>query len=253
MNQSQPTDQPRPGTSDTDVAAITTTPKIPAPWLHDIELWLAFIDTQFNVHKIRNDRTRYEYTLAALDPISLAAIRDVLVTQPEENLYETLKQKLREKAGTSRLDRFNQALSDVQLGDRKPSQLLQDLQQRTEGFMTNEAVQALWLQRLPTSLATVLAASNAPLTELGQLADRAHAISAQGPSAIQSVQTPEKFPSLEAIVDALEKRFQRRDQRRKSNNTETTESQKICWYHTKFGDKARKCNPPCSFTKAKND
>lgn len=78
------------------------------------------------------------------------------------------------RTSVSEQRRLRQLLSDVELGDRKPSQLLRRMRQLLGSRKFDEALlRQLFLQRLPTHVQSILAASKDSVTleDLAELAD----------------------------------------------------------------------------------
>ena len=120
----------------------------------------------------------------------------------------------------------------------------------------------IWLRRLPTHVQTVLA--NRPELSLEQISDLAdeiveifplstvHAV----PNTSCQIDTSDNNNILDAIkqlsleVDELRSRHNQKPQRPRSRSRQnssnrsrksTDSSERLCWYHTRFGKKSRKC------------
>ena len=107
---------------------------------------------------------------------SVTEIRDLILKPPGKNPY-IIKEQLTERTTASEQRRLQQLFSTEELGDRKPTQLLRQLQQLaddtpvlTEGIF----IRKLLLQRLPANFRMVLASTrkNTSIEELAHLADR---------------------------------------------------------------------------------
>ena len=87
------------------------------------------------------------------------------------------------------------------------------------------------------------------LDELAQLADKRMEVVT--PS-VSSVHTSTDFENLRQEVAELKlliqtlKQPRRRSYGRSPSPAPPRQPQVICWYHTKFGDSAKKCKPPCA-------
>ncbi|XP_035226801.1 uncharacterized protein LOC118199114 [Stegodyphus dumicola] len=160
--------------------------------------------------------------------------------------------------------KLKQLLQDLQLGDMRPSQLLSKMQELAGDNFKSNVLQSLWLNRLPNNIQAILASSNENLPQLAQMADKIHDV--LQPQAISQVQHPsvdisslqQQIQELSLQVAALQTRSQYHPRgRSKSRNRNNREYQRahsgtqsdICFYHSRFGDKARKCTPPCKFQK----
>ena len=94
--------------------------------------------------------------------------------------YTTLKAELIKRTMASEQRKLQKLISGEELGDNKPTQLLQWKQQLHKdhigaGADANVFVRELFLQRLPFNVRTVLASADAT-TDLSRLADMANKI-----------------------------------------------------------------------------
>ncbi|KAF8563770.1 hypothetical protein P879_11804 [Paragonimus westermani] len=87
--------------------------------------------------------------------------------------YEHLKATLLKRTTQSEQGRLEQLIGSEELRDQKPSQLLRRLLQMLDGRSMEEALfRQLFLQRLPTSVCTILVScEKMPLQESADLAD----------------------------------------------------------------------------------
>ncbi|GBN18724.1 hypothetical protein AVEN_77582-1 [Araneus ventricosus] len=63
-------------------------------------------------------------------------------------------------------------LEDLDLGDRKPSLLLRQMQELSEGLVDDAFFKNLWLNRLPVNIRTILSISSESLSKFTEMADR---------------------------------------------------------------------------------
>lgn len=64
-------------------------------------------------------------------------------------------------------------MTDMTLGDKKPSQLLREMRELAVGNAKDDIIHSLWLQRLPDNIKPMLAMSeNLDLNTLAEMADR---------------------------------------------------------------------------------
>ncbi|XP_035205011.1 uncharacterized protein LOC118179964 [Stegodyphus dumicola] len=238
----------------------------PAPFCRsDPNLWFFFqLDAQFKLGGITRDDTKFYTAISALDTEVLQSVREIVLKPPSDNKYEELKNKLISVYEESENTKLKQLLQDLQLGDMRPSQLLSKMQELAGDNFKSNVLQSLWLNRLPNNIQAILASSNENLPQLAQMADKIHDV--LQPQAISQVQHPsvdisslqQQIQELSLQVAALQTRSQYHPRgRSKSRNRNNREYQRahsgtqsdICFYHSRFGDKARKCTPPCKFQK----
>lgn len=123
--------------------------------------------------------------------------------------------------------------------------------------MPKEVLRTLWLRALPSQTQVALAvADQGDLNNLANLADRIAEVENPTVTAV-SYRPPrnnleEKVKDLVAEVNRL--RLQLEAQRsgsqnrpRKHHSPDTKTPSTLCYFHEKFGDRARKCRQPCTW------
>ena len=129
----------------------------------------------------------------------------------------------------------------------------------------------LFLQRLPNNVCLVLASipDSTPLEALADMADKIMEVASQSiaavatspptTTALASAADVEQLRSqllrLEKLVKQLSRpRSSSRSSHRSPHRSPTptsppsSDTPVLCWYHSKFGDRAQKCRPPCSWS-----
>ena len=247
------------------VAAVSV--KLPPFWPADPEVWFAQVEVQFATRRVTSQKTRFEYVVSSLGPEFAAEVRDLLLRPPEENPYDILKAELVKRTAALEQRKLQQLISGEELGERKPTQLLRRMQQLLGDHLTagpdgNAFLRELFLQRLPPNVRMVLASADdaIDLQKLADMADKIMEVST--PSSVSAVSAPsnDDVKQLRAEVERLatlvasltqhrprrRNRSQSRDRRPRSPAPqEQAASKTLCWYHRKFGEQARKCQPPC--------
>ncbi|GFQ75356.1 uncharacterized protein TNCT_568561 [Trichonephila clavata] len=179
--------------------------------------------------------------------------------------YAQIKNELINRSGESSQQEIRKLLSGEVLGSRKPSELLRNMKRRAESLNVDDKLmtELLFLQRLPSSVQTILAAvSDLTLDKAADIADRIFEVS---PSPIETFSVSnKKEQSLESKlfreIEKLNKRIDRLSisrgrspYRRNKNSRERSISNKrdfsICWFHRRFGNQCRedKCIKPCTW------
>lgn len=151
----------------------TTTVRLPWPTIvrENIELWFLQIDHWFTVNRITSDNTRFSTVVAALDANLLQQIYETVRNPPATGKYQAVKSAVIRNFTESEQRRAQQFVSGLQLGDKKPSHLLNDLRRIGGENQDEKFLKVLWLNRLPIQVQTCLAASTSQLNDLAQLAD----------------------------------------------------------------------------------
>ncbi|XP_037931209.1 uncharacterized protein LOC119666020 [Teleopsis dalmanni] len=146
--------------------------KVPPFWHERLEIWFAQIEAQFAVTAITSDVTKFNTVVAAIESSVVADVADAVLHPPATGKYSYLKNQIIERFGESEQRKIQRLLSEIELGDRRPSQLWNELTALAKDKVSNEFLKSLWLQRLPPQVRAILQTSNVDLVELAKLADR---------------------------------------------------------------------------------
>ena len=245
-------DEPRPDAGRVSALQI----KLPPFWPADPQVWFAQVEAQFTTRGITTQKTRFDFVVASLAPEFATEVRDLVLHPPEANPYDTLKEQLIIRTAASEQRRLQQLFNAEELGDRKPSQLLRRMQQLLgeKANSTDTAfMRELFLQRLPSNVRMVLASTpdTGNITELAQLADKVVEVATPSVSGITTTteldQLRQEVAELKTMLRSLQT-VNKKSQRGRSPSSapQRQQTQDVCWYHAKFGDRAQKCKPPCS-------
>ena len=243
--------------------------KLPPYWPTDPTVWFLQVEAQFSTRGITSQKTMFDYVVASLSPDIAFEIRDLLIRPPTDNPYNTLRAELVKRTAASEQKKLQQLISGEELGDRKPTQLLRRMQQLLGDHLgataeNNAFLKELFLQRLPANVRIVLASAD-DATDLQKLADMADKIVEVATPTVAAVtdtstevqQLKEEVSRLADLVaslsqrDHLPRRSRSTSRHRRPHTPARTDSraeaQDLCWYHSKFGEAARKCQEPCSW------
>ena len=182
------------------------------------DVWFQQTEAQFALRKITDSTTQYFYLLTALDPVVAERMAGEVAAVPREDNY--LKGKLMEVYGLTDDQKADRLLDLAGLGDWKPSQLCAHIQ----GLAVNQdaLLRRIFLRQLPEDVRVQIAALDvANLTALARKAD--------------VIMAAKRAPSFINASSQLPKK-------------KATSEKTLCWYHTKFGDKAKACRPPCAYS-----
>lgn len=146
--------------------------KLPPFWHKDPRMWFNQVESKFQQRNVRSEDTKYHAIVSSLDGNVAQHVSDILENPPQEGKYEYLKEKLIQRLSESTNKQVNKLLSDLQLGDQKPSQLLREMKRLANNTLSDEFLKTLWLRRLPSVIQGILSVSENPdLTTLSQVAD----------------------------------------------------------------------------------
>lgn len=242
--------------------------KLPPFWDKHPELWFANIEAQFIVSGITQDATQYYSVISALNSDVLHYVSDIVLQPPTDKKYETLKSRLIEEFSDSEQKRIKAVLSELTLGEDKPSHLLRKMKQLAGKTLGEEFLKTLWLQRLPAQAQAILSVSDDGLDKLALMADKIHETNCSQIDEVQnnSTNTLSDLSELRAQIAELSKQVGRLSRSRgrqgfernrsfsrpRQQKTPTQDSRELCWYHRKFGETAKRCRSPCSFKRQGN-
>ena len=253
--------------------------KVPAFWEKAPELYFANIEAQFSLSNVTQDTTKYYAVIASLNSEVLSHISDIVLNPPATGKYDAVKKRLVNEFADSQEKRLKALLSEMVLGDDRPSHLLRKMTQIAGTNISTEIVKSLWLKRLPQQSQAILSIANDKIENLALMADKLVEISkpqATDCYAVTANDTKNEMADLKKQIAELTRqvsqitngsqhgeRFRSRDRnsyprryskspaRNRKRNTaddgDYTAPSNFCYYHEKFGAKARNCRSPCSY------
>ncbi|KAL0810116.1 hypothetical protein ABMA28_015326 [Loxostege sticticalis] len=239
--------------------------RVPPFWPEEPEIWFAQVEGQFAISGITSDITKFNYVIGQLDNQYSREVKDIIINPPANDRYQKLKTELIKRLSASNEKKLKQLLMHEELGDRKPSSFLRHLKSLAGLEVHDDFLKTIWISRLPHAIQTVLAgqSSKATLDDLADLADRVNELAASTPrvAAVSQPVPGSVLSDLTREVAELRKQLQElashsRGRSRQPNRNRSTSRHRslsnyrkfpMCWYHNKFGDKAKKCIHPCDF------
>lgn len=94
---------------------------------------------------------------------------DIVIDPPVAKKYETLKSRIIEQFADSETKKKKKLL-EIELGDKKPSQLLLEMKNLAGDAVTNEFMKSLFIQRMPNIVRQVLSISTDDLQAIAKMA-----------------------------------------------------------------------------------
>ncbi|XP_070067074.1 uncharacterized protein [Drosophila virilis] len=145
-------------------------------------------------------------------------------------------------------DSDQRKLNEVQLGVLKSSQLLKRMKDLEGTQISDEAIKPFWLVRLPDNVRAIEPIVDGDSARVSLQADKI--LEAQRHSAVCALQKDTNDGKLQAEIDQLRKEMRKLKLRcgnRARSNSKSPDRYLFCYYHSRFGAKARRCTEPCDF------
>jgi len=112
-------------TQDQDnTTAASVALKLPTFWAEQPIIWFTQAESQFALKGIVSDDTKYHHIIASLDQQTATRIIDFLQHPPTQEKYNSLKSRLLQTYTLSEYERAGRLLHSSELGDEKPSVLM---------------------------------------------------------------------------------------------------------------------------------
>ncbi len=201
--------------------------KLPTFWSSQPQVWFAQAEAQFEIRKLTADDTKYYYVISSLDQGTATRLLDLISNPPRRDMYKTLKDRLLDTFSLSKRERASQLLHTRPLGDSKPSALMDEMLALLGDHPPCLLFEQLFLERLPEDIRTQLV--DVTIVDHRELARRADALWAAR--------------DMSASANAVQKR-QATGRRQKVKAPQDS----LCFYHRKFGEAAKKCQEPCTWS-----
>lgn len=241
----------------TGSAFVPSSIRVPRFWRDNPALWFAQVEAQFEMHRVSLDRARFHIVMSELDTELFSEVSDIVLAPPTD-AYVQLKRRLIEHFSVSEEKRIKQLLTNMDIGDKKPSALLREMRSLANGGVTDDFLRTMWMQRLPMQSQAILSTSTEQLDNLAKMADKIGDINVPVYSSGSGISAVHVFPDLEEIKKQIEalnaaiqqlrrERSRSRSGGRSQHNNRSSSTCGNCYYHRRFGQKAVKCRQPCTF------
>ena len=197
--------------------------KLPTFWSNQPDVWFSQAEAQFAIRGIVADDTKFYHVISALDQETACRVRDICKQPPATNKYNFLKQRLTDALTLTVSQRADRIIDMPKLGDERPSSLMDKMLSLLDDNPPGMLFRQHFLRCLPEEIRTALAQSTT--TDMRQLALEADRVWAQTTFPASSMRFPDR------------------------GQPSANQSQRYCYYHARFGPKARNFQRPCSFKK----
>lgn len=252
-------------------------------WPDQPRVWFIRTEAILTPQKL-GDEAKFDLIISKLSKDVIAQVTDILINPPTTGKYEFLKNRLLAIYEESHNRQIEKLISELELGDQKPSHLLRRMKELATDKFQDDTLRVLWQNRLPAQVRAVLAVSEGKdLESIAAIADKVAEVTR--PTHIAAVDqrpnsTFDSTPILAEIAKINDKlrglqfsrsRSRSRNFRRNAGSAQsgnrsasrgpssrnasrqrTRPENWLCFYHYRFREKARKCTEPCAWKKEEN-
>lgn len=260
-----------------DLATITVTSRVPEFWVDQPRLWFFQTEAVISSQKM-SDEIKFNLVITKLTKEVIQQVTDILMNPPTSKKYEALKERLLTIYEESETRQIQKLISEMELGDQRPSQLLRRMRDLARSKVPDETLKILWQGHLPAAVRGIITVTeSSDLNILAKIADKV--METQGTTPLVSEVRASPTPSSSTMIDttAIINEIKRIDRRidglqrqsrqtvfqsrgrgqnsGRSNSASRSSTRKPdwqCFYHFRYKENARKCVPPCSWKKEGN-
>lgn len=258
----------------TEISAVSVSSRLPEFWCDQPRLWFIQCEAVLTPQKI-SDEAKFNLVVTKLGKDVIKQVSDILLKPPESRKYEALKTRLLAVYEESENRQLQKLLSEIDLGDQKPSQLLRHMRDLAREKIPDDTLGMMWQSHLPSSIRAVLAVSVVKdLESLAAIADTV--LENTRPLQLSEISTPQppsstkEITQLQAQIAQLSLQvmeLQNRSRHRNNNvykhryrNRSRSQGRsvtryadgnptRLCFYHQRFRHRAMKCTEPCNWNK----
>lgn len=241
--------------------------KIPPFWSEKPEIWFFQVEAQFTICGVTSEETKFNYLVSQLEPKFVESLWDI-ISDDNKMKYTAAKDRLLNTFKESENKRLQRLLTGVDLGDSKPSQLLQKMRNLATDGISDKVLKSLFLQKMPDSVRNILIVSDEEIEKLALMADRIvemqpkqELYSASNIVSPEANALTELREQIAALDDKLQKLSVSRNSRSQSRNrsrysydrsksgSRYNPTGKYCYFHFRFREKCfpDKCKAPCAW------
>ncbi|CAG9585472.1 unnamed protein product [Danaus chrysippus] len=159
-----------------EVSSIALSMRIPPFWRENPRLWYHSFEAATDELK-KSSAQITQMVLVQLEKPDIEQISDILFNVPKEQQYQAIKERLISVYEESDSRQFQKFLSEMELVDQKPTQLLRRMRNLARDKISDSTLRMMWTKLLPAHVRSVLAVSKqfsfqTTLEELAMLADK---------------------------------------------------------------------------------
>jgi hypothetical protein len=242
------------------------TVKLPAFWAEDPVSWFRLAEGQFALRNVVDPVARYYHVLASLSQDAVRLVRHVLHQETGPDSYANLRTSLLASHSLSNYQKMERMMKLPPLGDRKPSVMLAEmLEFCPAGESTTAVFTYLFLQRLPREIRVLLSEDDP--ADVRAIADKADCLIAMhvpqhhdACAAVAGGEDSDPGDIVKAAPEVRRKKFKlptaqrpqqqkgqgrRQEPPRRPQGSQGGLKMSMCYYHAKYGERARYCEEGC--------
>ena len=155
----------------------------------DPGMWFQQVEAYFDLHQITDDNKKVIFLKTSIDTDILSRVHEYFDNPPTEDKYNKLKKMLVAQFSETAESNIRKLLRHVQLGDRKPSELLREMRKLAGGQMSEDLLRNLFMERLPEPVRFVLIGTTESLEKIAEKADRMMECPFMQPPQVSAIQS----------------------------------------------------------------
>ncbi|XP_060665706.1 uncharacterized protein LOC132797995 [Drosophila nasuta] len=199
------------------------------------QLWFSQLDRLFHLHNVTDDN-KFDIISVNLEEDVIAKLEDLIASPPLTNKYAILKQRVLDKFAESSDSKLKRLLRGGETVGKKPPLI------------------SVWdennLDKLAEIADKMLEASEpgSAFVESTALTEQQHQVDALSSKQTGMSEVTSALRALTTKVNKLQDELRQSKHAQMSRHTHDSSNDvgsKLCFYHTKFGENARKCQPAC--------
>jgi len=219
------------------------------------DVWFMQMESQFELANVKNSRTKYHHILAAL-PVDIACTLSIT----NSGDYDSLKQKVLNSLKENKHSLIEKALSAVELGDRRPTQIVSEIKRRFEEIglpVDDNIVKSRLLSAVPCHIKSALVGhDNASLDQYAAIADSMLAVAGHSNSSFVGAVGASAQSQRYNNSNSSNNNNRGRDMSNRGNSSQKSyvprpfydgQRPRVCNSHIYWGNRARNCRTWCQW------
>lgn len=194
-----------------------------------------------------DDEHKFAAVLLALPMPTATIFKTQLDNPPFLRKYEFAKDLIVRHFSRNEFDRIKSLTDAMELGDAKPSELYANMSQIAGEVVSPATLKGLWIMRLPVQWRSSLALTSDEPLDFLRAADLMYEVTPR--SSITAISDNTQPEQLNFVA---KRNYAKKDQTASHSRTDDSsqfqsDDVRLCFFHAKFGARARKCRAPCGW------